>query len=183
MLEAELHGALGEVPADGADGADGRGGSGQRMKRGGAGPDDAGRDACSGQGVLREFQAEVLRLHDARRGEQARGASDEDGLGVAVAEGLELAQPSGENGRDAVERKLGVNAQETLGLARGEVHVGVVAQAALEVGKFFGGKREADGEGVAAEASEEVGAGLDGSEEREAIDGAAGAVGDAFLRC
>ena len=98
-----------------------------------------------------------------------------------MAEGLELAQPSGENGSDAVERKLGVNAQETRGLARREVRVGVVAQAALEVGKFFGGKRKADSEGMAAEASEEVGAGLDGSEKREAIDGAAGTVSDAFL--
>ena len=51
--------------------------------------------------------------------EQARGAGDEDGFGIAVAEGFELAQPSGQHGRDAVERQLGVNAQQALGLARG----------------------------------------------------------------
>ena len=130
----------------------------------------------------RQFETEVLRLHDARRSEQARGAGDEDGLGIAVAERLELAQPSGEDGSDAVERQLGVNAQEALRLARGEMFGGVEAQAALELGKLFGGQREADGEGVAAEAGEEIGAGFDGGEEREAVDGAAGAVGDRRLR-
>ena len=123
----------------------------------------------------------MLRFHDARRGEQAGGAGDEERLGVAVAERFELTQPTGENGRDAVERKLGVNAQEALGLARGEVQAGVVAQATLEVGKFLGGEGEADGEGMAAEASEEVGAGLDGGEEREAVDRAAGAMSDAVF--
>ena len=62
---------------------------------------------------------EVAVFHDARRHEQARGAGDEDRLGIAVAEGFELAQPSGQHGRDAVERQLGVNAQQALGLARG----------------------------------------------------------------
>ena len=131
---------------------------------------------------MREFEAEVLSFHDARRGEQARGAGDEDGLGVAVAEGLELAQPSGEDRRDAVERKFGMNTQEALRFARGEMDVGVVAQAALEVGKLFSGQGEADCEGVAAEAGEEIGAGFDGGEEREAVDGAAGAVGDCRLQ-
>ena len=134
--------------------------------------------ACWWRGrVLREFEREVARFHDARRGEQARVAGEEERLGIAVAEGLEFAQPSGEDRRDAVERKLGVNAQEALGLARGEVLLGIEAQAALELGQFFGGQREADGEGVAAEASEEIGAGFDGGEEHEAVDGAAGAVG------
>ena len=59
--------------------------------------------------------------------------------------------------------------------------VGVEAQAALEVGQLFCGQRKADGEGVAAEAREEIGAGLDGGEEREAVDGAAGAVGHAVF--
>ena len=130
---------------------------------------------------MRKFQAEVLRLHEARRNEQARGAGDEDGLGVIVAEGFELAQPPGEDGSDAVERQLGVNAQNALRLARGKVQVGVVAQAALEVGKFFSGKGEADGKGVAAEASEEIGAGFDGGEEGEAVDRAARAVRDAIF--
>ena len=98
-----------------------------------------------------------------------------------MAEGLEFAQPSGENGSDAVERQLGVNAQEALGLTRGEVRVGVDAQAALELRQRCGGQSEADGEGVAAEAREKIGAGFDGGKEREAVDRTAGAVGNAAL--
>ena len=55
------------------------------------------------------------------------------------------------------------------------------AQAALEFGQRCGGQGEADGEGVAAEAGEEIGAGFDGGEQREAVDGAAGAVGHAVF--
>ena len=123
----------------------------------------------------------MTRFHDAGRGEQACIASEEDGLGVAVAEGLELAQPSGEDRRNAVERKLGVNAQEALGLAGGEVFGGIEAQAALELGKRRSGQGKADGEGVAAEAGEEIGAGFNGGEKGESIDGAAGAVGYAVF--
>ena len=74
-----------------------------------------------------------------------------------------------------------MNAQQALGLARGQMLLGVDAQAALELGQVFGGQGEADGEGVAAEAREEVGADLDGGEQQEAVDGAAGAVGDSAI--
>ena len=123
--------------------------------------DSAGlaRESCA------QFEREVAVFHDARRREQARAAGDEDRLGVAVAEGFELAQPSGKHGRDAVERQLGVNAQQALGLARGEMLVGVEAQAALELGQRCGGQGKADGEGVAAKAREEIGAGFDGGEQ------------------
>jgi len=120
----------------------------------------------------------VALFHDARGGDDADAASDEDGLGIAVAEGFELAEPAGEHGSDAVERQLGVNAEETLGRAGGEVFVGVEAQAALEFGERGGGHGEADGEGVTAEAGEEIGAAFDGVEEMESVDGAAGAVSD-----
>ncbi len=136
---------------------------------------------CGADTLLRELETEVAILHDARRSEQARVAGDEDGLGIAVAERFELAQPSGEHGRDAIEGQLSVNAQEALGLARGKVLVGVEAQAALELGQRRGGQGEADGEGVAAEASEEIGAGFDGGEKGESVDGAAGAVGHAVF--
>ena len=115
-------------------------------------------------------------FHDARRGEQAHVAGDEDGLGIAVAERLQLAQPAGQHGRDAVERQLGVNAQQVLGLAGGQMLFGVEAQAALELRQSRGGQGKADGEGVAAEAGEEIGAAFDGVEQVEAVDGAAGAV-------
>ena len=105
-------------------------------------------------------------LHDAWGFEQARVAREEERLGIAVAERLEFLEPSGEHGGDAVERQLGVNAQNALGLARCEMLLGVDAQAALEFGQIFRGKREADGEGVAAEAREEIGAGFNGGEER-----------------
>ena len=70
-------------------------------------------------------------LHDAGRGEQARLAGHKDGLGVAVAERFELAQPANQHRRDAVQRQLGVNAQQALRLAGGQMLVGVEAQAAL----------------------------------------------------
>ena len=70
----------------------------------------------------------MTRLHDARRFEEARVAGEEERLGIAVAERLELFEPSGEHRRDAVERQLRVNAQQALGLARGQVLLGVDAQ-------------------------------------------------------
>ena len=186
--EVELRGALAEVPADGADGCDGRGGDGQaggevvrgwRRPRGGRTDIVGGGDLRGGD--LHKFEAQVVRFHDATRGNEARVAGDEDGLRVSMAEWLELAQPSGENWRDAVEGQLGVDVQETLGLSRSEMDARVSAQTELEIGKFFSGQCEADGESVAAEAGEEVGAGFNGGEEREAIDGAAGAVSYAVL--
>ena len=140
-----------------------------------------GQSRLSRRGLLGKLKADVAFFHDARGGDQAHAASDEDGFGVAVAERLELAQPSGEHGRDAVQRQFGVNAEKTLGLARGQVFVGVEAQAALELGQRGGGQGKADGEGVAAEAGEEIGAALDGVEQVEAVDGAARAVGDAVF--
>jgi len=98
-----------------------------------------------------------------------------------VAEGLELAQPSGKDRRNAVERQFGVNAEKALRLTGGEVLVGVGAQAELEFRQRCGGKSKADSESVATEAGEEIGAGFDGGEERKAVDRAAGAVGDAFF--
>ena len=117
-------------------------------------------------------------FHDARCFEQARVEGEEERLGIAVAERLEFFEPSDEHRRDAIERQLGVNAQQALGLTRGQVLLGVGAQAALQFRKIFRGKREADGEGVAAKAGEEIGAGFDGGEEDESVDGAAGAVGN-----
>ena len=74
-----------------------------------------------------QFQADVALFHDARRGEQADIAGDKDGLGVAVAERLQLAQPAGEDGRNAVQRQLGMDAQQALGLAGGQMLFGVEA--------------------------------------------------------
>jgi hypothetical protein len=70
------------------------------------------------------------------------------------------------------------DAQNVLRQPRSQVLAGVEAQAALQFGQSLGGQGKADGEGVAAEAGEEIGAALDGVEQMEAIDGAAGAVGD-----
>ena len=106
-------------------------------------------------------------FHDAGRRDEPGPAGDEDRLGVAVAERLELAQPSGQHGRDAVERQLGVNAQQVLRLARGQVLFGVEAEAALELGQRIGGQGKADGKGVAAEAREEIGAAFDGVQQLE----------------
>ncbi len=149
LREAERLGARRHIPADGADGAAGAGCIVARAR------------------FLREFETEVALFHDARRRKQANAARDEDRLRVAVAERLELAQPAGENGRDVVERQLGVNVEQALGLARGEVFLGTEAEAALEFRQSGGGQGEADGEGVAAEAREEIGAALDGGEQME----------------
>ena len=165
-FEAEFGGAGGEVPANGAH--------------------DAALEPAERRAVRRsldQLQADVALFHDARRGEQARAAGNEDGLGVAVAERLKLAQPAGEHRRDAVERQLGVNAEQMLRLAGGQMLFGIEAQAALELGQAVGGHGKADGKGVAAEAREEIGAALDGVEQVEAVDGAAGAMGHRRLRC
>ncbi len=170
LSEAKCGSSRGEAPAHGTNGGAGAGADG---------PEFAAGPACSR--FLGQLEADVALLHDAGRGEQAGVAGDKDRLGIAVAEGFELAQPSGQHGSDAVERQLGVNAEEVLGLAGGEMLLGVEAQAALELGQRSGGQGKADGEGVAAEAGEEIGAALDGVEELEAVDGAAGAVGHAVF--
>ena len=95
-----------------------------------------------------------------------------------MAKWLDLAQPAGDYGSDAVEGEFGVNVEEALGLAGGEMFFSVEAETALEFGEQRGGQGEADGEGVAAESGEEIGAALDRIEKMEAVDGAAGAVGN-----
>ena len=62
-------------------------------------------------------------------GEAGNGAE-----AVAVAKRLEFFEPPREHWRNAVERQLGVNTQKALGLARGQMFLGVNAQAALEIG-------------------------------------------------
>ena len=57
-----------------------------------------------------------------------------------MTEGLELAQPAGEDKRNAVQRQLGVNAEQVFGLALGEVFLGVEPQAALEFRKRSAGR-------------------------------------------
>ena len=108
--------------------------------------------------------------------DQANVAGDKDGLGVAVAQRFQLAQPAGQHRRNAVQGQLGMDAQEALGLAGGQALLGIEAEAALEFGQRGGGQREAHGKGVAAEAGEEIGAAFDGVEQLKAIDGAAGAM-------
>ena len=128
-----------------------------------------------------QLQAEVTLFHEAGRCDEAHAAGDEDGLGVAVAKWLELAEPTGEDRSDAVEGQLGVNAEDSFGLACGEMLFRIQAQAALELRDGVGGHGESDGEGVATEAGEEICTAFDGIEKLEAVDGAAGAVGHAFF--
>jgi hypothetical protein len=96
----------------------------------------------------------VTLFHDARACQQPDSASDEDRLGVAVAEGFKTAQPTSKDGCDAVKREFRVNLKHVLWLARDEVLLGVEAKAAAELGKGSGGHGEADGEGMATEARE-----------------------------
>lgn len=83
--EGKFCGAKSHVPADGADGAASAG----KRKR--------------GAGSLREFETNVALFHEAHGCEETRVACNEDGFRVAVAEGLEFAEPSGKDGCDAVE--------------------------------------------------------------------------------
>ncbi len=117
-----------------------------------------------------------------------RGAENEtcvagykDGLGVAVAQRLKLAQPSGEHRRDAIKRQLGVDAQAMLSLARCQMFFGVEAQALLQLWQCVGGHCEADGKRVAAETSEKVSAGFDCIEQLKPINRAARAIGHAIF--
>ncbi len=120
-------------------------------------------------------------FHDADRGGEAEIAAEEDGLGVAVADGLELLEPAGEDRGDAVGREGGVDADDLLFGAMGELAVGVVIEALLEQGNAVCWQGKADSEGVTAEAGEEIGAAFEGVEELESVDGAAGAVGHAVF--
>ena len=63
-------------------------------------------------------------FHEARRRDRRALSRDEDWLGIAVAERLEFVQPAGENRRDVVERKLGVDVEHALGLAGGKAFLG-----------------------------------------------------------
>ena len=150
----------GQVPADGAQAAAGAG-QGARL-----------------DGILRQFQPDVVLFHPPRRAQQAHPAGDEDRFGVAAAEGLEFPQPAGEHRRDAVQRKLGVDAEQVFGLTAGQVFAGVGAEAAFQLRQFVGGQGETHREGVAAEAREQLRAAFDGVEQLKAVNGAAGTVGD-----
>ena len=105
FCEAQFGSAGGEVPTNGAHGGAGAGEDRflSRIERVG----------------LRQLKADVAFLHDARAGEEASFAGDEYGFRVAVAEGLELAQPAGEDWGDAIEGQFGVNAEQVLGLTSG----------------------------------------------------------------
>ena len=70
--------------------------------------------------LLCEFEAKMAILHDAGRCEQADAARDEDRFGIAVAEGLKLAQPTRKHRGDLMERQLGVDLEHALRFALGE---------------------------------------------------------------
>jgi hypothetical protein len=91
-------------------------------------------------GYLRQFEAEVRAFM--MRGAASRRAlrATKMGSGLPWPSGSSLRSHPASTGRDAVERQLGVNAQQALGLARGEMRVGIEAQAALELGQRVGGQ-------------------------------------------
>ena len=129
--------------------------------------------------LLREFEAKVAVFHDARRcGDGA--ASDEDWLGIAVAQRFQLAQPSGEYRRDLVERQLGMNVQMRSGSRAARRSAAQSARRRLSSGSA-GGQGEADREGMSTETREEIAAGFDGCEQGGTVDGAAGSVRDAIF--
>ena len=74
-----------------------------------------------------------------------------------------------------------MDAEQVLGLACAEALFSVQAEAAAQFRHAVGGHGKADGEGMATEAREEVAAGFNCFEQLKAIDGTAGAVGDAIF--
>ena len=126
--------------------------------------------------ILRQLEAEVALLHDARWRDYTRVAGHEDRLRIAVTQRLKLAQPAGKNGSDAVQRQLGVNVQNALRLACDKTFSGAHGESPLQLRKRCRRERKSDRECVAPEACEEIGAGFDRFEQLKAIDGSAGAV-------
>ena len=75
--------------------------------------------------ILSEFEADMALLHDAGAGKESDAAGEEDRLWVAVAEGLETAQPAGEDRRNAVKGQLGVDLEHVFGLARRKMFLSI----------------------------------------------------------
>ena len=74
-------------------------------------------------------------FHDARSGSDADIAGHEDRLRIAVAERLQLAQPSGENRSDLLEWQHGVDVQDAFGFTLGEALGCAVGKTLLEFRK------------------------------------------------
>lgn len=117
--------------------------------------------ACSCTIFLSDFKAQMAFLHDARCGDEACVAGHEDGFWIAVAEGLEFAQPPGQDCSDLMQRQLGMDAKFAFGFARGETFGGALGKAALQLRQGRGRQGKANGEGVAAKSCEQIGTGLD----------------------
>ena len=120
-------------------------------------------------------------FHDANRGGEAEVTAEEDWLWVSVADGLQLLEPASKDRGDAIGRQGGMDADDLLFGAMGELLVRIAVEALLEFGDSVGGEGEADGKGVAAEAGEDVCAGFEGFEELESVDGAARAMSHAIF--
>ena len=105
--EAEGGNSFGELPADSANGGTGAGANGVLGSRIG----------WAVYRLLGQFQSNVALLHDAGGCEQAGIAGNKNRLGIAVAEGFKLAQPTGQHWSNAVKGQLGVNVQGVLRLA------------------------------------------------------------------
>jgi len=78
-----------------------------------------------------------------------------------VAKGLQFAQPASQHGRDAIQRQLGVDLEQALRLASGQMFLGVEAKAALELRQRGCRQSKAYGECVAAKARKKICAALD----------------------
>ena len=87
----------------------------------------------SGSGV-RELETQMAFLHGARRGDEARVSRHEDRLGISVSQGLELAQPAGEDGSDLVEGQFGVDVEVAFRFSLGKAFGSAFSEAALELG-------------------------------------------------
>lgn len=145
-------------------------------------------DAAETRGAVGVFkgEAEMAVADGARRSEEAGAAGEEEGVGVAEAEGRELLEGGEEIAGDVGEANLEVAAEGLGGGCEADAVGGDEGEAVAKLLNVVGGESEADGVGVSAEAREEGVVGLlvrggDGVEEMEAVDGAARAVGDAVF--
>src|SRR5271163_1481552 len=146
----ELLSAACEIPTDGVDG---------RCLDCGT----AVRGSCRN-----EFESDVLFFHEANRGSELKIAGEEDWLRIAVAQRLQFAQPACEDRRDAIEGKLGMDAEKLFGLAACKLLRGEGVEAVFHFMQICRGHGKADGEGVPSETGVEAGAGFNSFEQRKA---------------
>src|SRR6266568_8220712 len=131
--------------------------------------------------LLGHLEPKMALFHHARCGYEACIPSDKDRLRVAVAQRFQFAQPSCKHRRDAVQRKLSMNAQKTFGLSAGKTLFSTKAQASLQFWDCRCRQCKSHRKSVASKSRKKIGAGLNRIEQLKSVDGSARAVRHTIL--